>query len=373
MRQILQQHGNTTCADCGAEDPDWAVHNIGCFVCIDCAGVHRKMGVDISKVRSTKFDTWTMDSLDAIAQLGNIITNQQYEDRKPSFVVGPYESDDSEIRELYIRMKYERRVWHSEQDEKSADPGTHPMPQKAMAEEFLMESGKKRVYIQLLGKFLYHFRAAHDSYSFEHFDVRSLSCHLVRNNNNHTILMISQNNDETLFRLRAKDNVHTLTKWMQAIRRATIFYNSPLAQTIRPRPSNAAPPLEYFENQHREAAIELGNASKKGGARHGWKMRWWCYYEGSLYYFGKDPSRAKKRKDLRPKGDVSLHGADVILDHDRSRTGKQNAIMICTHKRTFYVLPEAANRDRFYAEIDQICAEMWNRQDVDFVALAQET
>lgn len=42
--------GNDKCADCGAPEPDWASLNLGLLVCIECSGVHRNLGVHISKV-----------------------------------------------------------------------------------------------------------------------------------------------------------------------------------------------------------------------------------------------------------------------------------------------------------------------------------
>lgn len=44
--------GNDTCADCGSPEPDWASLNLGILLCIECSGVHRNLGVHISKVRN---------------------------------------------------------------------------------------------------------------------------------------------------------------------------------------------------------------------------------------------------------------------------------------------------------------------------------
>jgi len=40
---------NPICTDCGRKDPDWAVINLGICICISCSGIHRSLGVHVSK------------------------------------------------------------------------------------------------------------------------------------------------------------------------------------------------------------------------------------------------------------------------------------------------------------------------------------
>jgi hypothetical protein len=39
-------------------DPSWASINLGILLCIECSGVHRKLGSHISRVRSLDLDEW---------------------------------------------------------------------------------------------------------------------------------------------------------------------------------------------------------------------------------------------------------------------------------------------------------------------------
>jgi len=43
---------NPVCADCSIPSPDWASLNLGVLLCIQCSGIHRSLGVHVSKVRS---------------------------------------------------------------------------------------------------------------------------------------------------------------------------------------------------------------------------------------------------------------------------------------------------------------------------------
>ena len=57
LGRVRLADGNKRCADCGDTNPSWASINLGALICLSCAGVHRQMGVHVSKVRSLELDT----------------------------------------------------------------------------------------------------------------------------------------------------------------------------------------------------------------------------------------------------------------------------------------------------------------------------
>ena len=58
LEKLLKQGGNDKCVDCEKRGPRWASANLGVFMCIDCSGIHRALGVHISFVRSVNLDSW---------------------------------------------------------------------------------------------------------------------------------------------------------------------------------------------------------------------------------------------------------------------------------------------------------------------------
>lgn len=105
---ILAMPGNDACADCSAPDPRWASINLGITLCIECAGIHRSLGVHLSKVRSLTLDTdiWSPEIVKLMLSLGNSSVNSAYlacyDNQRPMI-----NADSSrEEREAWIKDKY---------------------------------------------------------------------------------------------------------------------------------------------------------------------------------------------------------------------------------------------------------------------------
>ncbi|XP_050672117.1 arf-GAP with dual PH domain-containing protein 1-like isoform X2 [Leptidea sinapis] len=140
LQELLKKPGNHVCADCGAEGPDWASYNLGIFICMRCASIHRGMGAHISKVKHLELDRWEDSQVQRMKEVGNAAAKNKYEERVPPCYRRPTKNDPQVLIEQWIRAKYEREEF------------CHPERQSYLSgsmEGFLMKRGKEDSRYQL--------------------------------------------------------------------------------------------------------------------------------------------------------------------------------------------------------------------------------
>ncbi|KAJ6827322.1 putative ADP-ribosylation factor GTPase-activating protein AGD5 [Iris pallida] len=104
LEGLLKLPENRECADCKSKGPRWASVNLGIFICMQCSGIHRSLGVHISKVRSATLDTWLPEQVAFIHTMGNEKSNSYWEAELPP-------NYDRVGIENFIRAKYEDKRW----------------------------------------------------------------------------------------------------------------------------------------------------------------------------------------------------------------------------------------------------------------------
>ena len=103
------------CADCGGVPADWASINLVARLCIECSGIHRKLGVHVSKVRSCNLDTvvWSDGAMLSVFEaLGNGVVNGIWEARLADIgVQKPTSSSETDVKESFVTKKYRDKAF----------------------------------------------------------------------------------------------------------------------------------------------------------------------------------------------------------------------------------------------------------------------
>ncbi|KAJ6764889.1 ADP-RIBOSYLATION FACTOR GTPASE-ACTIVATING PROTEIN AGD5 [Salix koriyanagi] len=113
LEGLLKLRENRECADCHSKAPRWASVNLGIFICMQCSGIHRGLGVHISQVRSTTLDTWLPEQVAFMQSVGNGRSNDYWEAELPG-------NFDRSGTDRFIHAKYGEKRWVSRNSKQPA-------------------------------------------------------------------------------------------------------------------------------------------------------------------------------------------------------------------------------------------------------------
>ncbi|KAK7881707.1 hypothetical protein WMY93_030116 [Mugilogobius chulae] len=84
IEDVLRMPGNEVCCDCVLlVYPKWLSTNLGILTCIECSGIHREMGVHISRIQSMELDKLGTSELLLAKNVGNSSFNEIMEGNLP--------------------------------------------------------------------------------------------------------------------------------------------------------------------------------------------------------------------------------------------------------------------------------------------------